>query len=92
MGGGIGMGNTCKPMAVSFQCMTKFTTNKKEKKKKKKNKMLYRKTILLLIIVIFTPYILIKSSYKSRVDPIIVANYSLPPSLYRNDTVFPTAL
>ena len=24
----IGMGNTCKPMAVSFQCMTKFTTNK----------------------------------------------------------------
>ena len=31
--GGIGMGNTCKPMAVSFQCMTKFTTNKKKKKK-----------------------------------------------------------
>ena len=26
------MGNTCKPMAVSFQCMTKFTTNKKKKK------------------------------------------------------------
>ena len=35
MGGGIGMGNTCKPMAVLFQCMTKFTTNKKKKKKKK---------------------------------------------------------
>ena len=32
VGGGIGMGNTCKPMAVSFQCMTKFTTNKKKKK------------------------------------------------------------
>ena len=32
MGGGIGMGNTCKPMAVSFQCMTKSTTNKKKKK------------------------------------------------------------
>ena len=32
MGGGIGMGNTCKPMAVSFQCMTKFTTNKKKEK------------------------------------------------------------
>ena len=31
--GGIGMGNTCKPMAVSFQCMTKFTTNKKKRKK-----------------------------------------------------------
>ena len=36
MGGGIGMGNTCKPMAVLFQCMTKFTTNKKKKKGKKK--------------------------------------------------------
>ena len=29
--GGIGMGNTCKPMAVSFQCMTKSTTIKKKK-------------------------------------------------------------
>ena len=38
MGGGIGMGNTCKPMAVSFQCMTKFTTNKKKRKKKKKKR------------------------------------------------------
>ena len=36
VGGGIGMGNTCKPMAVSFQCMTKFTTKKKKVKKKKK--------------------------------------------------------
>ena len=34
VGGGIGMGNTCKPMAVSFQCMTKSTTNKKKLKKK----------------------------------------------------------
>ena len=24
------MGNTCKPMAVSFQCMTKFTTKKRK--------------------------------------------------------------
>ena len=30
VGGGIGMGNICKPMAVSFQCMTKSTTNKKK--------------------------------------------------------------
>ena len=30
VGGGIGMGNTCKPMADSFQCMTRFTTNKKK--------------------------------------------------------------
>ena len=36
LGGGIRMGNTCKPMAVSFQCMTKFTTNKKIIKKKKR--------------------------------------------------------
>ena len=35
VGGGIGIGNTCKPMAVSFKCMTKFTTNKKKKVKKK---------------------------------------------------------
>ena len=26
------MGNTCKPMAVTFQCMTKFTTNYKKVK------------------------------------------------------------
>ena len=30
VGGGIGMGNACKPMAVSFQCMTKSTTIKKK--------------------------------------------------------------
>ena len=34
VGGGIGMGNTCKPLAVSFQCMTKSTTNKKKWLKK----------------------------------------------------------
>ena len=32
VGGGIRMGNTCKPMADSFQCMTKSTTIKKKKK------------------------------------------------------------
>ena len=31
VGGGIRMGNTCKPMAVSFQCMTKFTKKQKQK-------------------------------------------------------------
>ena len=35
VGGGIGMGSTCKPMAVSFQCVKKFTTNKNKKQKKK---------------------------------------------------------
>ena len=29
------MGNTCKPMAVSFHCMTKFTTIKKKESEKK---------------------------------------------------------
>ena len=36
VGGGIGMGNTCKSMADSFQCMTKPTTIKLKKKKKRK--------------------------------------------------------
>ena len=40
VGGGIGMGNTCKPLAVSFQCMTKSTTTIKKKKKKKEKKNL----------------------------------------------------
>ena len=38
VGGGIGMGNTCKHIAVSFQCMTKSTTIKKKKVKKRKLK------------------------------------------------------
>ena len=37
VGGGIGMGNTCKSMADSFQCMTKPTTIKKKNLKKKTN-------------------------------------------------------
>ena len=41
VGGGIGMGNTCKPLAVSFQCMTKSTT----KKKKNKPNLLRKKKI-----------------------------------------------
>ena len=39
VGGGIGMGNTCKPMADSFQCMTKPTTIKKKKKKKLESRL-----------------------------------------------------
>ena len=45
VGGGIGMGKTCEPKAFSFQCVTKFTTNKKIKikikLKKKKNEQLF---------------------------------------------------
>ena len=32
------MGKTCEPKAFSFQCMTKFTTNKKKKKKEEAKK------------------------------------------------------
>ena len=35
VGGGIGMGKTCKLKDVSFQCMTKFTTNKTNKQTNK---------------------------------------------------------
>ena len=45
VGGGIGTGNTCKPMAVSFQCMTKSTTTKK------KNVFLGNKRQLLMIVM-----------------------------------------
>ena len=38
VGGGIRVGNTCKPMAVSFQCMTKSTTIKNNNNKKIKIK------------------------------------------------------
>ena len=38
VGGGIGMGKTCEPKAFSFQCMTKFTTNKKKIKIKIKKR------------------------------------------------------
>ena len=38
VGEGIRMGNTCKPMAVSYQCMTKSTTIKKKKKEQIKKK------------------------------------------------------
>ena len=47
VGGGIGMGNTCKPMAVSFQCMTKFTAKKTKNKQKKKH---YRWSNLITLL------------------------------------------
>ena len=56
VGGGIGMGNTCKPMAVSFQCMAKSTTIKKKNKRIKKISTLQKKkipeeTIIIMEIV-----------------------------------------
>ena len=42
VGGGIRMGNTCKSMAVSFQCMTKSTTNKKKKERNEKKKLKFK--------------------------------------------------
>ena len=44
VGGGIGIG-TCEPMAVSFQCMSKFTTNKKINKLKKKKLWWWRRLL-----------------------------------------------
>ena len=65
VGGGIGMANTCKPMAVSFQCMTKFTTNKKKKQnipfnhfKKKKKKKWANLDKVISWLVVSTVYIL----------------------------------
>ena len=55
VGGGIGMGNTCKLMAVSFQCMTKSTTNKK-KKKKEINKNILLLLFLLVYIFLFLEF------------------------------------
>ena len=51
VGGGIGMGNTCKPMAVSFQCMTKFTTNKKKSEKKKNISSKFKTRTLIYILL-----------------------------------------
>ena len=48
MGGGIGMGNTCKPMADSFQCMKKPTTIKKKKKRLRVKPRLPRLVITFL--------------------------------------------
>ena len=47
------MGNTCKPMAVSFQSMTKFTTNKKRKEKKKKIFIEFVAMLLLFHVLLF---------------------------------------
>ena len=58
VGGGNGMGKTCKLKDVSFQCMTKFTTKKKKKKnskhgkKKKKITSKYIKIFKILIKLI----------------------------------------
>ena len=52
VGGGIRMGNTCKPMAVSFQCITKSTTIKKKKKDEKEILCLLLKTFSDLKVTI----------------------------------------
>ena len=60
VGGGIGMGNTCKPMAVSFQCMTKFTTNKKKKsEKKKEKKLILSKNVFNVLLTFFQLQVLV---------------------------------
>ena len=66
VGGGIGMGNTCKPMAVSFQCMTKFTTNKKKKKKKKKRCSSLCFSEILQTVLVSCPFIQEKKKKKTN--------------------------
>ena len=56
VGGVIGIGNTCKPMAVSFKCKTKSTTNlKKNEVKKIKIKKIYIKKIQMSMLVNIKP-------------------------------------
>ena len=55
VGGGIGMGNTCKPMADSFQCMTKPTTVKKTKKQNNNLHLMYFHVIFVLTRKFRTP-------------------------------------
>ena len=50
VGGGIGMGKTCEPKAFSFQCMTKFTTNKKKRKKENKFTLHLLKTTAIIVV------------------------------------------
>ena len=55
VGGWIGMGNTRKPLAVSFQCMTKSTTNKKKKKHLlKTGNSEQSQTCILMLTTVFT--------------------------------------
>ena len=51
VGGGIEMGNTCNPMADSFQCMTKPTTIKNKNKNKKKTRGTVEKLELCTLLV-----------------------------------------
>ena len=52
------MGNSCKSMADSFQCMTKPTTKKKKKERKKiyslNNFQIYSAVMLIIVAI---PYI-----------------------------------
>ena len=68
VGGGIGMGSTYKPMAVSFQCMTKSTTNKKNLRK---NIYMYTYTYIKNI----QPYICKSHCYIPESNATLYINY-----------------
>ena len=67
VGGGIGMGKTCKLKAVSFQCMTKFTTNFKKRKKRKKKTLSLSQDPISNIVSTLSPKK--KKKKKTRPNP-----------------------
>ena len=95
VGGGIGMGNTCKPMAVSFQCMTKFTTNKKKNKKKKwtwNNRLAQNwegsmsRVYIVTLFNLYTEYIMPNTRLDQSQAGIKMAGRTINNLRYSNDT------
>ena len=78
VGGGTRMGNTCKPMAVSFQCMTKSITilKKKIKKKKKGSPPMYLGRSLDLLWAVWNQF-----RIRSSLAPACTCSQSLQLSL-----------
>ena len=88
MGGGIGMGNTCKPMAVLFQCMTKFTTNKKKRYniKKQIGKGVRQGCILSLCLFnLYAEYIMRNAGLEESQARIKIAGRNINSLRYSDD-------
>ena len=68
--GGIGMGNTCKPMAVSFQCMTKFTHTHTQKKKN------YKHVLRLFLPQNIYKLKMLKIENKINIEALLLTSYN----------------